>query len=293
MIELHFDHPLPASVPESLPVFSTQRPSASQKTLKATAKRLDLPPVRYGPEFRYVDDWRIARQGPVTIAINRRSGALRLRHEERHGRELDQPFRISKRRLTSIGRKFIDRAGLVDRSPDELPVVKITHMKTRGASLEGEETPEQILDAGVIFGRRIDEVPVTGFGGFVMVNIAHDATVVAAEKIWRPRADVVDEVEVLQPDYALEAFERRLRRRGVEGRVRVLRADFGYFEAGDRQAQKFLEPTYAFLYEVPAGEFLYKSVEVIPAVARPRQRWSQRKRFPAHPVTQRRDEPVH
>ena len=64
-------------------------------------------------------------------------------------------------------------------------MAKVTYLRTKGASIDGQEASEQILDAGVIFQREIDGIPVVGFGGFAMVNIASDESVVAASKVWR------------------------------------------------------------------------------------------------------------
>ncbi len=284
MPELEFVKALPSRVPSELMVYSTERVRAGQDAVLEMIRKLRLPDIPHRPEFRYVDNWTIGRHGAHTIAMNRRSGALRFRDEERYGRLLEVPFRIAEQRVIDIAREFVDRTELLRLPARDLKVGKVTYLRTQGASTEGEVTPEQILDAGVIFTREIDEVPVVGFGGHMTVNVAPDESVVGTVKIWRHRDREVGMARVLEPDYAIEELQRRLRRRRLEGPVKVLKADFCYFEAGDDQAQRYLEPTYAFVFETRVGEFLYKSVEVIPATREPKQRWVFRRRFPAPPV---------
>lgn len=284
MPELKFVKTLPREVPPELMVYSTERPRASRGAVSEMVRKLKLPDIPYSPELRYVDNWTIARHGAHTVALNSRSGAMRFRDEIRHGRELDVPFGIDEQRVIDIAREFVDRTELLKLPARDLKVGKITHLRIQGASIEGEVAPEQILDAGVIFTREIDGVSVVGLGGYMMANVAPDESVVAAVKIWRHRDEKFGMVKVLEPEYAVERLQERLSARGLEGAVEVLKADFCYFEAGDNQTQRYLEPTYAFVFETRVGEFLYKSVEVIPATRQPKQRWVFKKRFPAPAV---------
>jgi hypothetical protein len=291
MPELKFAKKLPDTVPSELAIYSTERVHYGQKAVRAMTRKLKLPErpalpealphVRAKLEFRYVDNWTIGSREGFTIAINRLSGAMRFRDEVRHGRELDATFKIREPRLVEVARKYVDKTKLLKQPPRELKASKITYLRTQGASLDGEVAPEQILDAGVVFTRDIEGVPVVGFGGYLMVNIAHDESVVAATKVWRHRDKKIGKEKVLQPDYAVKQLQKRLTTRGLKERVNVLKADFCYFEANDNTSQRYLEPTYAFLYETRIGQFLYKSVEIIPATQKPKQRWVFRKRFPA------------
>ncbi|PVX25765.1 MAG: hypothetical protein CW691_03525 [Candidatus Bathyarchaeum sp.] len=298
MPELKFTKKLPDTVPSELTVYSTERVRYGQTAVKAMASKLKvskrpaltevLPRVRAKLEFRYVDNWTIGSKEGFTTAINRLSGAIRFRDEVRHGRELDVSFKVREPRIVEAARKYVDTTKLVKQKDSELKVSKITYLRTQGASLDGEAAPEQILDAGVIFTRDIDGVPVVGFGGYLMVNVAHDESVVAATKVWRHRDKKMGKVKVLQPDYAVKQLQKRLKAHGLKEQVNVLKSDFCYFEANDNTSQRYLEPTYAFLYETRIGKFLYKSVEVIPATQKPKQRWVFRKRFSTPTTTVRK-----
>ncbi len=287
MVDLKFVNKLTDDVPAKLMVYTTQRPRYSQRAVMDTMNKLHLPELtlpenlRFSvpPDFRHVDNWTIGRHGAFTVALNKRSGAMRFRDEMRYGREMEGTFHIPEQRLVDHAREFVNKSNLIQIPADRLNLGKVTYLRSQGASTEGEVTPEQILDAGVVFTREIDGIPVRGPGGYLMVNIAADESIVGGTKIWRHRDERVGSVPVLKPDYALEALEKRLVKRDLKEPVKVLKADFCYFEAEDNKAQRYLEPTYAFLFETKIGEFRYKSVEIIPATRKPRQRWNFHKNF--------------
>ena len=80
--------------------------------------------------------------------------------------------------------------------------------------------------------------------------------------------------KIKKPDCAVKALKRRLVARELDGEIRVLKADFCYFEMGQSAEQRFFEPTYAFVFETTTENFPYKSVEVIPAIDNPRENWN-------------------
>ena len=114
-----------------------------------------------------------------------------------------------------------------------------------------------------------------------MINVAPDESVVAATKVWRRLGATLGMAKVLKPDYAINELSRRLRLQEIDRPVRVLKAEFCYFERGENDEQNYLEPAYAFVYEYETkmNRFPYKSVTVIPAVQGSRQIWNPPKRF--------------
>jgi hypothetical protein len=78
---------------------------------------------------------------------------------------------------------------------------------------------------------------------------------------------------------AVNELQKRLIARGIEDSVNVLKADFCYFEANDNTGQDYLESSYAFIYATDTGQFNFKSIEIIPAIREPKQKWIFTKRF--------------
>jgi hypothetical protein len=121
------------------------------------------------------------------------------------------------------------------------------------------------LDAGVIFTRMIDELPVVGLGGLAMVKVGTDDTVVGGREIWRPILQRGSKVPLRSPAEAMNLLENRLKRDRLEGDYYVCKAWQCYNESGIEEAQRHLEPCYVFVIESLGNEFDTKKVVVIPA----------------------------
>src|SRR4030095_12282561 len=67
----------------------------------------------------------------------------------------------------------------------------------------------------------------------VMVNVASDEAVVAGTKVWRRLGKTISIANVLKPDYAINELSRRLPLQKIDRPVRVLNAEFCYFERGE------------------------------------------------------------
>jgi hypothetical protein len=105
-----------------------------------------------------------------------------------------------------------------------------------------------------------------------MVNIAPDKSVIAGTKVWRRLGTSLGTAKVLMPDYAVKEFSRRLNLAKIDLPVRVVKAEFCYFERGQNDEQQYLEPAYAFVYEYETrNRFPHKSAMVIPAIMGSRQ----------------------
>jgi hypothetical protein len=275
MLKIEFISKLPAQVPQTLKVLSLQKVSAEKSLF--TGILAGLGPIVGLTGFRWKDSggWTEAESGDARVSINRKSGAVRF-WTRLNDRELPKAtFSIPEPNLAFIARNFLKKTGWVDTPIDQLKVRHISYLRLQTGSVGGKVSTPRILDAGVIFGREIDGVPVSGPGGYVMVNVAPDESVVGGTKVWRRLGVSVGTAKVLKPDYAMKEFSRRLKLAKVDRTVRVVKAEFCYFERGQNDEQQYLEPAYAFVYEYETrNRFPYKSAMVIPAIMGSRQHWS-------------------
>ena len=274
MLKIEFISKLPARVPQTLKVLSFQKAPAEQNLL--TGIFTGLGPIAGLTGLRWKDNagWSEAESGNARVSFNRKSGAVRFATRV-NDRELPQSFSIPEPQLAVIARNFLKKTGWVDTPVDQLKLRHISYLRLQTKPVNGKASAPRILDAGVIFGRDIDGVPVSGPGGYVMVNIAPDEAVVGGTKVWRRLGASVGTAKVLTPDYAMKEFTRRLKLAKVDRTVRVTKAEFCYFERGQNDEQQYLEPAYAFVYEYETRtRFPYKSVIVIPAIMGSRQQWS-------------------
>ncbi|MBL8340662.1 MAG: hypothetical protein JNL30_04265 [Rubrivivax sp.] len=252
---------LPRSLPAKARVYALAAPRTDHKQLQALADGLGL---RAAPAEWHSSAVAVgAQMGRWSLAMHRASGALRLVHLDRHPGGDDETFELSDRRAQGAAARFVSRLSLLPKA--EAKAVAVTHLRQAGGPPDGKAGKERILDAGVVYARRIDDLPVIGPGGMAMVNVAGDGQVVGARRIWRTLGRRMATVALQPADWAMETFESALARQKLLGDVKVLKAQLGYLEFGELDAQTLIEPAYAFVYRVQHGEVASKHVHVMHA----------------------------
>jgi hypothetical protein len=206
-------------------------------------------------------NWLVASDAQSTVSANELSGGLRYRLRQL----ADEPgteVKTEASRLEEIARSFLDQLG---RPKDAMALERITYLHVETGDSSSEDKTSATLDAGLIFTRLIDDLPVIGPGGMVMVKIGTDDSVVGGREIWRPILKRGDKVSLRTPDEANELLQRELEKWGVDGQVHVRKARMGYAELGIEESQRYLEPCYAYVVETAGGIVDAKRVVVIPA----------------------------
>lgn len=286
---LDFEQKFPEHIPSSLPVYGLREPGrfpASTAVLSGLAKQLDLSGT--AAEVCVSDEWTVHQEGAFELRLHARSGGFVYQHREQFGYHgEDRAFELSDEEAEEIARSFLERTGLL--ALDETRRLRVTHLVTQGGDRDGREMQKPVvLDAGVLFGRTIADVPVDGPGGKAMIHVGAEGQVVGFRSVWRGIADVVDDATILPPDLAYAAMEEIAGK--VRGDVLVTAASFGYFEQGMDDAQRFLQPAYAMIYVVRDEEVAFKSAEVVAATERVFEPFQAEKRFPA-PAQLKREAP--
>ena len=67
------------------------------------------------------------------------------------------------------------------------------------------------LDAGLIFTRTVDDLPVIGPGGMAMVKVGTDEAVVGGREIWRPVLRRASQVNLRTPDEAVDLLRGQMK----------------------------------------------------------------------------------
>ena len=190
------------------------------------------------------------------------SGALRAMHMDRYGLDDARPFDLSDRQAQRAANKCVAALDLLPKA--QAKIVAVTHLRQGGGGpKDGARADVRVLDAGVVYGRTIDELPVIGPGGMAMVNVASDGQVVGANRIWRGLGRSVANVKLRPADWAIENFEVAVAK--VRGDIKVLKSQLGYLEFGELDRQTVIEPVYAFIYVALHGEVASKHVHVMHA----------------------------
>ena len=204
--------------------------------------------------------WLTAGDERVRVAVNARSaGSGTAFARWRSSRETSRPrSRGSKRSPARSSTRF-------GRPAEPLVLERITHLHAQTSTVAGEVSQVATLDAGLIFRRTVDDLPVIGPGGVAMVRIGSDEEVVGGREVCRPIAERGPTHDLRRPEQAVEAPSPAPGVGGIEGEVRVRKAFFGYEEHGSRSPSG-VEPAYAFGVEVPGEEADDKAVVVVPAL---------------------------
>lgn len=260
MISLMFDE-TPKMVARTARIFEFRSSSVNESVLGQLLDRAGMADRREAFAWEREVNWITAEDEQATFSINELSGGIQYRLRPL----ADEPgteVRTSESRLEEIARGFLDR---LSRPTDPMVLERITYLRQQTTDARGYVTATEVLDAGLIFTRTLEELPIIGPGGMVMVNIGTDETVVAGREVWRPVLRSSAKVRLRSPEEAVSLLERRLKKSIGGGELHVRKARLGYAELGIEQQQKHLEPCYAFVIET-SGEFVdTKKVEVIPA----------------------------
>lgn len=256
---IKYEAKFPRSIPDSVNVYELAAPPATHAALATLAKNLGLAGVE---GTRIADADSLGYQaGRYSFEVRKASGSISMRHEDKYGIQTDKAFDIADRRCDTIARKFLQSAGLFPLASARL--ARVTHLRGAESNRQERKVIETVIDAGVVYRRTIDDVPVIGPGGVAMVNIGPEADVTGMNCLWRKTGKRLAKVKVASPGRAIEAFEKAAAR--FLGDTTVTRAEFGYFEQGPLERQRVIEPAFALVYVVRYDDVTHKSVFVMNA----------------------------
>jgi hypothetical protein len=265
---------LSGEVPKTVTVYRLASVKVSATSLADTARALGL--QGEGGDLVTGTESVALCEGRYRLEIHRRSGALTYHHQDKYGVLGEKPFELSDKQAEKLARAFLGKSELVPIA--NAAFRRVTHLQSAFADVKTGKVQTQVMDAGVVYTRLIDDVPVVGPGGIAMVSIDPAGEVVGLRRIWRELGEKVGSTTVLPPQAAMEAMEKF--GNSLKDGVTVIKAEFGYFEQGPLESQRVIEPSYAFVYVQQSAEVARKSAFVIPAGAKAFARLLGEKRFP-------------
>ena len=262
MFSLTF-HEEPKAIAKQASIHETSAPSVSTRTVMDLLGRMGLHNRIDGLSWERELNWITASDDEITVSCNEVSGGLQYRLRplsDEPGRSIN----TDEAKLEQIARDYLSQIGR-PAGDEALHLGKVTYLYCQTADTNGKASDPSKLDAGVIFTRIIDELPVVGAGGVAMVKIGTDDTVVGGREVWRSISKSGSKVSLRSPSEAMRLLETKLKHSGLKGEWAVRRAWQGYVESGIEEAQRHFEPCYAFVIESINALFDTKKVVVIPA----------------------------
>jgi hypothetical protein len=248
-------------------IYRLKPPSVSERTVRAMAQRLGLRGEAKSGTLARDADKLVYSERHLELTVYRASGGIRFRDLARwqfDDREAD--LKMDDQAALRLARNFVRKYALAPAR--ETRFLKAARLRVGESNREGTEAYERTIDVAVALQRVVDKVPADGPGGKIIVYMDHEGKATGFEKIWRDIGGVHKRVDSLRtPQSALDDMARHFRTK--QAIIEVEEVRFGYFEAGWRSTQKYLQPAYVIVGMVTTGDggVRRKTAYVAPAVA--------------------------
>lgn len=136
----------------------------------------------------------------------------------------------------------------------ECELLQVTRLNVGVVEQRTGYAEQRVVDLGIAFRRIIDDVPVEGPGGKVIVYVDHNGDLTGIDRLWREIHDVYQsDVELRSPESAQQDVVRYWGEQG-SGRIDIEDIRFGYFELGWDDPQRYLQPAYVLPLTITATE---------------------------------------
>jgi hypothetical protein len=285
MPEIKFLKPMVAlpRLGSAIRVFALEAPSVNEFLLEEKAKLLKLKGDAGTTSFTRDEECLTYTEGPFVLSLHRASGALR--YYDSHRWQVDDgksKVQFSDKQAAKIARRFLSQSKLV--SLNECRLLKFSRLHVGTMMHDASRATERVIDVAVIFQRTIDELPVIGPGGKVVVYVAHDGEVSGCDIVWRRIKSVHSRIPVTElhpPKFAEEHLIKYWTKREIL-RIQVAETLFGYLELGPGESQRYLQPAYVMPITLSdaEGRMAIKTVYVVPASFKPIGRLAPRAKPP-------------
>ncbi|WP_396913919.1 hypothetical protein [Mycolicibacterium sp.] len=150
---------------------------------------------------------------------------------------------VSDDNAIAVAVREVERLGLSDR--DVFRPTRVTRLNVASGQKDGIPVAARVIDVGVVLTRIIDEVPVEGQGGNIVVYLDWDLELTGFQRVARRISGVYEPVrgwrQIDEVVAEVETYWRAERNRGLT----IEDARLCYLELGRLQEQQFIQPVYA------------------------------------------------
>lgn len=268
MATLHFTHTLDhLKLPEKTLILRLRPPPEARQAALAVAPRFGLARTPEAGNLRQEGRTIIYNEGELTLTTYQASGALRF-HDLGRWQVDDGVSNVDfdEAEAEQVARRLIEKLDMAPR--DEIRLMRSSKLSVGLMELTTRNSETRAIDMAAIFQRTINDVPVLGPGGKVIVYLDHSREMTGVDRIWRDTDSVEREVARLQSmDFIREQMDRHTRDLHT-AHVEVGKIEFGYYELGYDDEQTVLQPAYVVPYSIrsPSGKgFRSFSEHVLPA----------------------------
>jgi hypothetical protein len=229
----------------SAKIYRLKKTAVNERSLRALAKRFGLRGAARDGSLCSDADKLTYAEGPLELIMYRASGAIRFRDRSRW--QVDDgrvDFKLEDQGARRIAQNFVRKYRWAPSA--EVRFLKAAHLRVGEMNGKTRESYERMIDVAIALQRVIDKVPVDGPGGKIVVYLDREGEITGFERIWREIAGRYERAGSLRsPQAAIE--EMAAQWKGRQGIVEVTEVRYGYFEAGWRVRQGYLQPAYVII----------------------------------------------
>ena len=169
----------------------------------------------------------------------------------------------------NIAKENVRRFDLIHLNESRL--MKAKHLTMGSSNLTNGTVISHIVNVSVIFQRIVDKIPVEGPGGKLAVVQDANGDMCAVHRVWHNIASKKSIAMKLQPaTFARDSLTDRFDKfKNIA--IEVTKQEFGYWEMGTYDAQKYLQPVFVLQFNIagPVGSMKRKGFHVVPAGKKP------------------------
>lgn len=253
-------------------IYEMTLPKVNERELIAAAKKFGLEAQKSRGKITATPNFLSYVEGSFEVTLGRRSGAMRYCDRSRWMVDDGKTnITIGDTEVVKQAEKILTDLQIV--TLKECRVQRVTRLRVGTMQKGAREVKERVIDAGVLFQRVLDQVPVEGPGGKVMVYLDKDGKLICIDKLWRPIGGVkrpVPFAKLRKPDLA-EAHLQSTWSSNHASTIEVEDVRFVYYELGMCDIQRTLQPAYLMPLKLisPKTEAQMKGYHVYPAAMQP------------------------
>lgn len=211
----------------------------------------------------------VFRTGKQYLFVASASGAIEYKDLSTFHRDLGKSVGFSDAEAVDIAKENARRLDLIPLNESRL--VKVKHLTMGNSNLTNGTVLSHIVNVSVIFQRIVDKIPVEGPGGKLAIVLDANGSLCGLHRVWRDIASNKPVAMKLNPatfarDSLVDRFDEF-----KDMVIEVTKQEFGYWEMGTYDAQKFLQPVFVLQFGIagPVGSTKRKGFHVVPAGENP------------------------
>lgn len=253
---------IPSPPQQHTRIFRLAPPHVNQRTLFRLTKRFGLKGNLHTGSLQQDARQMTYLERSFELVLYRASGGLRF-HDNARWQVDDGKAHLTFDDATAVkmAQRYIEELAIVPL--DECDLLRVTRLNVGVVERQTGLAEERVIDVGVAFQRIIDNVPVIGPGGKIIVYIDHNGDLTGVDRIWREIQDVYrSDVELQSPESAQQDVMRHWGEQG-SGLITIEDIRFGYFEGGWDHEQRYLQPAYFLPLTITATEGPFTGLPVM------------------------------